>query len=235
MSLRFAAAFFCSLALHALAAVALHHVFGLGGASCEDDRLPPSCVRIAVTTGEGASSTGESNSGECADRGKTAAPNPPPAPRVASVPPSGGAAQAVAPPEPGRAVVEIASAAVSMESLGLEMREGPLQPETDGACSGDSSAPPRVMTAPSSRGDIRPAYPRSARRRGEEGDVTLDVTVAANGSVESVVVVDGCRSPDLEHAAVDAARRALFDPATVDGTNASAVVRLTLSFRLRDM
>ena len=232
MPLRFAVAFSCSLALHALAAVLLSLAFGLRGDSAADEKSPPSCVRIAVVTGEGASSAGESSSDDDADRGKTAAANPPSAPRVASVPPSGGVAQEVAPPEPGRPVVEVASFSVSMESLGGGSQDAAAHADAEGSPSGERSAPPRVTAVPSARGDIRPVYPRSARRRGEEGNVTLDVTVAADGSVESVSVVDGGSHPDLEQAAVNAARRALFDPATVDGTNAAAVVRLNLSFRL---
>ena len=82
--MRFAVAFSCSLALHALAAVLLSLAFGSRGDSAADEKSPPSCVRIAVVTGEGASSAGESSSDEEADRGKTAAPNPPSAPRVAA-------------------------------------------------------------------------------------------------------------------------------------------------------
>ena len=141
--MRFAVAFSCSLALHALAAVLLSLAFGSRGDSAADEKSPPSCVRIAVVTGEGASSAGESSSDEEADRGKTAAANPPSAPRVASVPPSGGAAQEVAPPEPGRPVVEVASFSVSMESLGGGSQEVAEQADAEASPSGGRSAPPR--------------------------------------------------------------------------------------------
>ncbi len=79
--------------------------------------------------------------------------------------------------------------------------------------------------------EIRPRYPLGSRLRGEEGVVTLNVTVAASGEVEEVKVEQSSGYPALDDAAIRSVRRASFVGA--GGGQLSAATRATLSFRFR--
>lgn len=80
---------------------------------------------------------------------------------------------------------------------------------------------------------IRPKYPPSARRRGIEGDVVLEASVDANGTVVSVTIRGSSGNKALDDAAVDAMRKARFQPAEKNGGKVPSTVVQTLSFRLR--
>ena len=88
-------------------------------------------------------------------------------------------------------------------------------------------APPRPTRS------IRPNYPRGARRRGEQGEVELEIRVNAGGDVDDVRVVESCGFAELDEAAVRAARGATFSPAKAGGEPVASTARLRLAFRLR--
>lgn len=92
----------------------------------------------------------------------------------------------------------------------------------------------RVDVHPSLERAIKPNYPISARRKGEEGTVILDVVVAADGHANSVTLVASCGFPDLDNAAEKAASQARFNPGTRNGRAVDSAARLTIIFRLRD-
>ena len=110
-----------------------------------------------------------------------------------------------------------------------------------------SEGPPRVVTPPPvaaprqakvdapprPKRSIRPNYPRGARRRGEQGEVVLEIRVNADGDVDDVCVVASSGFAELDEAAVRAARGATFSPARADGAPVASTARLTLAFRLR--
>jgi len=79
----------------------------------------------------------------------------------------------------------------------------------------------------------RPRYTPEAMRAKLQGRVELEVVVEADGTVGDVVVV---RSLDqefgLDAAAIDAAKRWLFQPATRDGQPVAVVVTLELAFEI---
>jgi len=58
-----------------------------------------------------------------------------------------------------------------------------------------------------------PKYPRSARARGEEGMVILDMVIETNGRVSAVTIVTTSGYAALDTAAVEAVRRWRFEPA----------------------
>lgn len=91
----------------------------------------------------------------------------------------------------------------------------------------------RVVSEPYALGHIEPKYPRTARRKGHEGNVTLEVKVASDGTASSVVLVESCGYAELDEAAVAAVRTARFAPAREDGAAISGSLRLTFDFRLR--
>lgn len=91
----------------------------------------------------------------------------------------------------------------------------------------------KIVSAPVAFGRIVPRYPRSARRRGREGTVTVKAHVSASGEVTGAEVVAGSGHKDLDAAAVSAVRSARFSPATEDGVKVHGQIRLTFEFKLR--
>ncbi|MBR2938933.1 MAG: TonB family protein, partial [Kiritimatiellae bacterium] len=86
---------------------------------------------------------------------------------------------------------------------------------------------------PRPRRTIRPDYPAEARRRGIEGETTLELTVDAAGSVSSVTVAVSSGHPELDVAAVRAVKAAEFTPAQSGGSPVESSARLKLVFRLK--
>lgn len=91
----------------------------------------------------------------------------------------------------------------------------------------------RVEAPPRPRRNISPDYPKGARLRGEQGDVTLEICVSARGTVEGVSVVVSSGFHELDAAAEKAVLAARFAPAKSEGRAVAATVRLTLAFRLK--
>lgn len=114
----------------------------------------------------------------------------------------------------------------------------PPQQQTSAAAPQSAPAPSqarvKVDKQPSPRRRIKPEYPQGARQRGEEGNVTLELDILANGTVDGVRIVASCGFAELEQAAVQAAKRARFTPARRGSANVPSTARLNLSFRLKD-
>lgn len=91
-----------------------------------------------------------------------------------------------------------------------------------------------VDKPPAPRRRIKPEYPKGARQRGEEGDVTLELDVSSDGTVDGVRIVASCGFAELEQAAIHAVKRARFTPAQRGSAAVPATARLTLTFRLKD-
>ena len=96
-----------------------------------------------------------------------------------------------------------------------------------------SQARVKVDKQPSPRRRIKPEYPRGARERGEEGDVTLEFEVSAKGTVSDVQIVKSCGFPELEQAAIRAVKQARFEPARRGNSKVPAPARITLTFHLK--
>ena len=63
---------------------------------------------------------------------------------------------------------------------------------------------------------VQPAYPELAHKMNISGTVKIEVVVAANGSVKEARIVGG--HPVLATAALDAAKKWKFEPASADST-----------------
>ncbi len=63
---------------------------------------------------------------------------------------------------------------------------------------------------------IHPSYPELARKMNITGTVKVEVVVAPNGTVKEARVVGG--HPVLANAALDAAKKWRFEPASVEST-----------------
>lgn len=86
--------------------------------------------------------------------------------------------------------------------------------------------------APQPASDLRPPYPREARRRGWEGSVGLEVSVDAQGKAVGVALRSSSGHPILDRAAIEAVRGASFLPAVRAGVAKPATVVVTVRFRL---
>ena len=146
------------------------------------------------------------------------------------------------PPVEEVTAAEVAPAALPPDAPPAEVRdpvEPPPQVETpppQSAPAAEAHPAPRqakVDAPPRPRKSIRPVYPEDARERGESGDVVLEISVGADGSVDAVRVLASTGFAALDEAAVKAARLARFVPAESGGRPVASRARLTLSFKLR--
>lgn len=79
-----------------------------------------------------------------------------------------------------------------------------------------------------------PAYPASARRRGIEGEVVLQVWVDAAGLATRLAVHSASGHPGLDRAALEAVARWRFQPARKQGQAVAAIALVPVRFRLTD-
>lgn len=77
-----------------------------------------------------------------------------------------------------------------------------------------------------------PRYPPAAFRAGIQGEVILIIDVDANGNVTNVAVEKSSRNRDLDRAAMEAARKWKFNPASSGGQKAAGRVRVPVNFAL---
>jgi TonB family protein len=77
---------------------------------------------------------------------------------------------------------------------------------------------------------VDPPYPVEARSHGISGDVTLDATIAEDGSVRKVTVVSG--PGILANAALIAVRKWRFSPAMLNGKPLEVQKRITIAFKM---
>ena len=77
-----------------------------------------------------------------------------------------------------------------------------------------------------------PEYPLLARRAKVEGTVKMVVLVGVDGRVKSVEVREGVGRAKLDQAAMAAARKAIFQPATRDGVPVESQGEVEVQFRL---
>jgi TonB family protein len=102
--------------------------------------------------------------------------------------------------------------------------------------SGEAKLP--TLGAPVSQGvvpatlvqKVDPIYPPRARSERVAGPVTLEATVAENGTIKGIKFVSG--PPALANAAITAVRQWRYKPATLNGKPIEAPKRITLIFRL---
>jgi protein TonB len=95
-----------------------------------------------------------------------------------------------------------------------------------------SSGEPDVEAVP--KGNIRPSYPESSRRKGEQGSVLIETVVGSDGVAVDPRVVRSSGFSALDEAAVRAVRKARFEPARVQGRCVPSTVRLPVRFLLTD-
>ena len=91
----------------------------------------------------------------------------------------------------------------------------------------------KIDAPPKQKKAIKFEYPAGAISRGEEGDVVLEIVVAADGTVKSARIIESCGFVELEAAAYKAVMSARFTPARSGKKAVESIARLTLAFKLR--
>ena len=81
---------------------------------------------------------------------------------------------------------------------------------------------------------FQPRYPRLSRRRGEEGHVTITLTVLADGSADNITVSRSSGYPLLDKAALGAVRKSRYKPATKKGRPVESTIEQEFIFRLEN-
>ncbi len=78
-----------------------------------------------------------------------------------------------------------------------------------------------------------PVYPRAARLAGREGKVCLQLEISRNGTLHRATVTLSSGDTALDRAAVEAAERSTYHPATTSGGPLDASAEATYRFILR--
>lgn len=107
-------------------------------------------------------------------------------------------------PEP-MSVKEASSAPALPAEYSEDMKEVPKGP---------ASLEPRLVASVDTLRRVRPVYPLASRRRGEEGEVRLLVTLGSSGKLVEVTVYSSSGYRALDGSAVNAVRKWLFSPAS---------------------
>jgi TonB family protein len=111
------------------------------------------------------------------------------------------------------------------------------EPDSDDAPSPAHRQPPApkaVLVAPQLQTYAEPAYPPSKLAAGERARVVLTLTVDATGHVANAVVADSA-GPEFDAAALEAAPRLVFSPATSDGAPIASKIPFAFTFDFQDV
>lgn len=105
--------------------------------------------------------------------------------------------------------------------------------KTRAAVSEPSPAPPPRQVLPAYRRNPPPVYPASARRRGYEGTVILEVLVNARGTVDELRVSRSSGFKVLDRAALRAVKIWLFEPGRQGERAVAMWVKVPVRFQLQ--
>jgi periplasmic protein TonB len=116
-------------------------------------------------------------------------------------------------------------------------QEASVEKLTSGQVSKDSELEHSAVTEPVFNAEYLknqpPAYPESARRRGKEGKVMLEVLVSADGMARDVRVISSSGSSLLDDAARSAVSRWQFVPGRRGSERVETTVNVPIVFNLK--
>ena len=235
--MRFTAALLISIALHGVLAVGIALYIDLTSGAVAVATLDLSSVELSFAEDEAdapaavASRAMPAPSAQSAPVPRAAeAPEPPP--ETPDAPPLP-VPRPFEPPRPDAPREEMQTPERMPEEEKPEEKSVPAESPQTAESASAAPKQARVDAPPKPRRAIRPDYPMGARRRGEQGDVVLEIRVDETGAVANVAVAESCGFRELDEAAVRAARGARFTPAKSGQTPVASTARLTLSFRLK--
>ena len=115
----------------------------------------------------------------------------------------------------------------------VEWREGYLRTHSEeDAFAGVPKPGEDGVTTPKLLRDVKPRYAQDAMSRRIEGEVWMDCVVGADGTVTAVRVRTSL-DPELDEAAMTAAKQWRFEPGSRDGKPIAVVVTISMGFTLR--
>jgi protein TonB len=135
------------------------------------------------------------------------------------------------PPDPGEMPVTAVLEAdpVRQDPLAAVVAEGPARQDPVPS----AVSPDQYYNLLRVRIDARKAYPESARRRREEGKVTVRFTLMSDGHLVSVDIADACPYEALNQAALRAVSTAApFPPIPPELSRDRLTIRLAIRFEL---
>jgi TonB family protein len=128
-----------------------------------------------------------------------------------------------------------------------EQTPQPVSPQTNPAQKpGDMPARGDAPQAPSDFRDVatgrpvrplkfdKPKYPRSALAAGQEGSVTIQFTVAKDGTTKDFRVTAEQNGYEFRQTVMDSIRKARFQPAMIDGEAIEQTVGYMITFKIQD-
>lgn len=146
----------------------------------------------------------------------------PPEPKVVPSPP--------AKPQP----LSPAESKANPPSIQAKKVESPPPPEPRSAPAPSTPTVATViMATPRYNQNPPPAYPRSARKRGNEGTVVLEVFVTPDGHVGDLKILQSSSHPLLDKSALKAVKGWLFDPGRRGDRAVAMWVQVPVKFQLQ--
>lgn len=127
-------------------------------------------------------------------------------------------------------------------ALRAARNETPAERRSDPSAASEASVDSSVGASRRTRGvwqrveaesPLMPQYPLGSRRRGEQGLAVVGATIDARGRCVAAELEQSSGFAELDAAALDAVRRAVFRPALLDGVPVQARERFAIEFRLR--
>ena len=82
-------------------------------------------------------------------------------------------------------------------------------------------------------GVLSPKYPWLSRKRGEEGKVTVEISVSVTGKVTQSVILESSGYERLDQAAIEAVKKANYKPALKKGIAIPSKLILNVLFKLK--
>jgi protein TonB len=110
------------------------------------------------------------------------------------------------------------------------LKSPPPQPVTG---SGNTLSIPDIITDITPTVRIEPQYPQRALRAGIEGTVTVEFTIAVDGSVKDIEIVSADPPKIFDNEVLKALKRWKFPPQSVAGQAVEKRARQDIRFRLR--
>ena len=141
-----------------------------------------------------------------------------------------------APPEPqARPTPPVPKAIVQERPDAQKLRQAALSEQSASAAYAPERTTAQSATSPEPLGSLdnkQPRYPELARKRGQQGQVTLLVRVNAEGGVQNAIIQTGSGYSLLDKSALDAVKKWRFRPARLNGLPVAGSALVTVEFRL---
>lgn len=129
-----------------------------------------------------------------------------------------------------RLIPAIAKSALADDLLAKAREKGWIDSGGQAVATATETSDKTIQLVPIKR--PAPGYPRQALAAGITGWVDLAVTVAADGSIREVSVIESRPPSVFEKAAMEAVRRWKFQPKVVDGVAVESTGRQRIDFKL---